>query len=156
MQIRSLAVCLVLSVILQALVGCSNFDREWRDAGRQAPEGISGRWQGEWKSESDGHTGALLCVIRQTSPATYDASFNATYAGIFHFTTDAKLTGTREGDIIHLSGEHDLGWPVGVFHYDGAATPDQFFTTYSAKADHGYFALARPGGTPPTTRPVAP
>ena len=138
------------------LVGCSNFDRAWREAGAHPPQGIQGRWQGHWKSEADGHTGALLCVVTQTGPTTYDADFNATYGGIFHFAYDAKLTGTAENGIVHLSGSQDLGWPVGVFHYNGAADPQQFFTNYQAKADHGYFALSRPGGTPPTTRPVAP
>jgi len=138
---------LVCSVFV--LGGCTSFDREWRAAGERPWSEIDGRWQGAWKSEQDGHTGALLCVIRQTGTNEYSAFFNATYAGIFHFTYDAKLAGSPLGNLVHLTGSQDLGWPVGVYRYDGTASPSQFYCAYRSKDDHGSFALARPGGTPP-------
>lgn len=155
MRFPPTATATLLAAVLLAAGGCSNFDRAWNAAGSKKPVGIDGRWQGAWKSEQDGHTGALLCVITQTGDTTFEASFNATYGGIFHFTYDAKLTGSRQGDRVRLTGDQDLGWPVGVFHYEGAATPEQMFVTYRASADHGSFALARPGGTRPTG-PLAP
>jgi hypothetical protein len=149
MNHRILRVGLLLGMALFVLGGCSNFDREWREAGQKKLAGIDGRWQGSWKSQQDGHTGALLCVIHQTSPTSYNASFNATYSGIFHFSYDAKLTSRSEGNLVYLTGEQDLGWPVGMYHYEGTANPTQFYCAYRSKDDHGYFALARPGGTPP-------
>jgi hypothetical protein len=140
----------LLVCLLFALGGCSHFDREWRAAGERPWSGIDGRWQGSWKSEQDGHTGALLCVIRQTGSNEYSASFNATYASMFHFTYDAQLAGNPLGNLVHLTGSQDLGWPVGVYHYDGTSSPAKFYCAYRSKDDHGYFAMARPGGTPPT------
>jgi hypothetical protein len=141
---------LLLPMSMVILAGCSNFDREWRDAGTRPASGIEGRWQGSWKSEADGHTGALLCVIRHGDGDTYNASFNATYSSIFHFGYDAKLTGHQVGNLVHLTGDENLGWPVGVYHYEGTADPTQFYCTYRSKDDHGYFALSRPGIAAPT------
>ena len=137
------------------LGGCTNFDRQWDAAAGHPSTGIEGRWQGHWKSEQDGHTGALLCVVRRSGAQTYEASFNATYAGIFHFTYDAKLNGRPAGPIVYLEGDQDLGWPVYTYHYSGMASPTQLYCAYHARDDHGFFALARPGGTPPAG-PLAP
>ena len=136
--------------------GCSNIDRQW-DAAPDHPNGIEGRWQGVWKSQQDGHAGALRCVIRQSGPELYDCLFNATYGGVFRFTYEARLSGRRVGEQVYLSGDQDLGWPVGSYHYAGSATPFEFFCAYHARDDHGYFAMARPGGTPPAAplRPPA-
>lgn len=136
-------------LILLGACGCSNIDQQWQAAGEH-PNGIEGRWQGVWKSQQDGHTGPLLCVIRKTGPETYDCLFNATFWGIFRFTYDARLPGRNVGQQVYLLGDQDLGWPVGPYHYAGSATPTQFYCAYHARDDHGYFALARPGGTPPT------
>lgn len=139
------------TLALLGACGCSDFDRQWQAAAdHPVGGGIEGRWQGHWKSEQDGHTGALLCVIRQTGPQTYEASFNATYASIFQFAYDAKLNGRPAGDRVYLSGDQDLGWPVYTYHYAGMASPTQLYCAYHARDDHGFFALARPGGTPPT------
>jgi len=138
----------LLALSLFALGGCTHFDSQWR-AAAERPTGIDGRWQGSWKSEQDGHTGALLCVIQQTGSEQFSAFFSATYARIFHFSYDAKLIGHPMGDLVHLTGTQDLGWPVGVYTYDGMASRSQFYCAYRSKDDRGYFALARPGGTPP-------
>jgi hypothetical protein len=137
------------------LTGCSNFDREWKDAGQRQITGIEGRWEGSWKSEGDGHHGALLCVIRHGEGDLYNASFSATYSSIFHFAYDAKLTGHEVDKLVHLTGEENLGCPVGVYHYDGTADPTQFYCAYRSKDDHGYFSLARPGGAAPPTQPIS-
>jgi len=139
---------LLAAVILLATCGCSNIDQQWQAAGDH-PKGIEGRWQGIWKSEQDGHSGALRCVIRQTGPETYDCLFNATFWSIFRFTYEAKLTGRAVGEQVYLMGDQDLGWPMGPYHYAGSANPRQFYCAYHARDDHGFFALARPGGTPP-------
>jgi hypothetical protein len=128
--------------------GCSNIDRQWEAAGER-PAGIEGRWQGVWKSQQDGHTGKLLCVIRQAGPETYDCLFNATYAGILRFTYEATLEGRKVGDRVYLTGDQDLGWPADSYHYAGSADPREFYCAYHARDDHGYFAMARPGAKPP-------
>ncbi|HEY2584679.1 MAG TPA: hypothetical protein VGI81_02815, partial [Tepidisphaeraceae bacterium] len=139
-------------IALSSLAACgcsSNFDRQWEAAGNPPAGGIEGRWQGHWKSEQDGHTGALRCLVRKLGPETYEASFDATYASVFTFAYDAKLEGRRAGDQIYLLGDQDLGWPVYTYHYAGMASPAQLYCTYHARDDRGFFALVRPGGTPP-------
>lgn len=138
------------AMILLAAGGCSNIDRQWQAAGDH-PKGIEGRWQGVWKSEQDSHTGPLLCVIRQTGPETYDCLFNATFWSIFHFTHEAMLSGRNVGERVYLIGDEDLGWPIGPYHYAGSADPSRFYCAYHARDDHGFFAMGRPGGTPPTS-----
>lgn len=153
------AVCALIAVCLSLLVGCSNIDSQWNAAPKH-PNSIEGRWQGVWKSQQDGHTGQLKCVIRQTGPELYDCLFNAEYGGMFRFTYNARLSGRKVGQQVYLGGDQDLGWPVGPYHYAGSATPSEFFCAYHARDDHGYFAMSRPGGTrpdgplaPPATRP---
>jgi hypothetical protein len=138
------------ALTLLAACGCSNFDRQWQAAANAPAGSIEGRWQGHWKSQQDGHTGALRCVVRKVGPETYEASFDATYSSIFTFSYDARLGGRRADDQVYLLGDQDLGWPVYTYHYAGMASPAQLYCTYHARDDHGYFALARPGGTPPT------
>lgn len=147
----------VLAVLsLAALGGCSNFDRQWQAAANAPADGIEGRWQGRWKSQDDGHTGALRCVVRKVGPQTYEAAFDATYAGIFTFSYDAQLEGRRAGDQVYLQGDQDLGWPVYTYHYAGMGSRSQLYCTYHARDDHGYFALARPGGGPLPAGPLPP
>jgi hypothetical protein len=145
-QLRSLL--LVAAALL--LGGCSHFDREWLAAGDRPPYGIDGRWQGTWLSEGDGHHGPLLCAIHDYGDGHYDAAFNAAYARVFKFSYDAKFSGRPAGELVHLQGETNLGWPIGVYRYDGMVSKTQFYCTYRSKDDHGYFALARPGETPPS------
>jgi len=143
------AFVLLCTGALSALCGCSNIDKQWNAAGDRT-SGIEGRWQGVWKSEQDGHTGALRCVIRQSGPETYDCLFNATYWSIFRFTDDATLWGRKVGERVYLTGDQDLGWPVGPYHYAGSADGTAFYVAYHSRDDHGYFAMSRPGGSPPT------
>jgi hypothetical protein len=146
----------LIAIVLSAVAtGCSSFDRQWQAAANPPAGGIEGRWQGHWTSQQDGHTGTLLCVIRKTGPDAYTATFDATYESIFHFTYDARLEGRKAGDQVYLIGDQNLGWPVYTYHYAGMGSPAQLYCTYHARDDHGYFALARPGGTPPA-RPLPP
>lgn len=141
--------CFTTAIVLILAGGCSSIDRQWQAAGEQST-GIEGRWQGTWKSQQDGHTGKLLCVIRQAGPENYSCLFNATVAGIFRFTYEARLEGRKVGDRVYLTGDQDLGWPADSYHYAGSADPKGFYCAYHARDDHGYFAMSRPGGTPPT------
>lgn len=128
--------------------GCSTFERDWTAAANLRPSGptdITGRWQGEWASNADGHSGNLRCLITQGNKDVYTARFSATYGGIFRFDYDTELTGHREGDWIRLEGEHDLG-PLagGVYHYEAHANASEFFATYRSDDDNGRFTLKRP------------
>jgi len=137
---------LIILSSLAFLCGCSSFNREWASA--PSPDGgidIQGRWEGRWTSDKDGHTGSLKCVITETSDQRYRAHFAAVYWKVFHFAYVAELTGTLEGNAVHLTGEEDLGGLAGgVYSYDGLADSTRFNCNYTSKYDHGKFTLSRP------------
>jgi len=74
------------------------------------------------------------------------ARFKATYWKILRFSYTVNLHVTREPQgPFNFQGEADLGWwGGGVYHYDGHATPTNFFSTYRSEYDHGTFRMARP------------
>lgn len=147
---RHLPYCVALCVVLASL-GCSSYSRDYQAAMAQprTPGSIDGAWQGTWTSAA-GHHGALRCIVAaapaaQPSPqVTYTARFKATFWKVFSGEYTATLSGMREGDVTHLSGDHDLGLFLGRYHYEATVTPDRFDATYRTTGDHGEFHLTRP------------
>jgi hypothetical protein len=139
----------LLLFALPALVlcGCSTFNRDWKKAAQQpAPAGsIEGCWEGKWLSDVNGHTGRLRCMLSREKNNRYQARFRATYWKLFRFSYAVSLQfEPREGDW-HFTGDEDLGTLAGgIYHYDGQATPTNFFSTYWSKYDHGTFQMKRP------------
>jgi hypothetical protein len=130
--------------------GCSSFDRAWRNAGQNPPatNAITGRWDGVWRSEVNGHTDRLRCLVTWQTNDTYSARFHAKYKkGLFRFSFGyaVPLQVERQGNSFRFQGEADLGWLAGgVYRYEGAATVTNFFSTYRSQYDHGVFQMARP------------
>ena len=133
---------------LMTLARCSGFDRAWKAAGeRPTPENaITGRWAGTWQSETSDHSGKLRAMITEQDENTYLARYHATYAGWLTFETKARLRGEQTGEgRVEFRGEEDLGWLAGgVYEYKGHATPEEFFSTYRSKHDHGTYTMTRP------------
>jgi len=130
--------------------GCSSFQRGWKVATAASPPAsdISGPWEGTWLSDVNGHHGRLRCLVTRLDGRHYRARYKATYRRIlrFGYTVDMEIERTS-GDRFQFRGKADLGWwGGGVYHYDGYATPTNFFSTYTSKFDHGKFQMKRPGG----------
>ncbi|HUS34439.1 MAG TPA: hypothetical protein VM680_03710 [Verrucomicrobiae bacterium] len=129
------------------LCGCSSFNKEWK-AALKAPipqNSIEGPWTGEWRSEKNGHHGALRCVVSKASEKTYRAHYHAVYWKILRFSYAATLNAEQTNGAVHLRGEANLGKLAGgVYKYDGSATSAEFRSTYSSKYDHGTFDMSRP------------
>lgn len=126
--------------------GCSSFNRQWRDAEKTvvAPGDIAGRWEGTWKSEKNGHHGALRCIISPASQTNlYQARFHAKYAKILSFSYTVDLQTTRQGDVFQFTGSADLGKVGGVYNYQGQADRSRFLSTYTSKDDHGTFEMQK-------------
>jgi hypothetical protein len=135
----------VAMAALAILSGCSSFNREWRAAGKQPPAGLAGRWEGHWVSDANGHNDKLRCVITEKGTNDYSANFHATYKHVFHFSYTVPLTVQQQGSNYVFSGQADLGKLAGgMYTYNGAATPTNFFSTYDSKYDHGKFEMHRP------------
>lgn len=131
------------------MCGCS-FNKEWKAAVNSPTptNSIEGRWAGEWRSEKNGHRGALRCIVAKTADATYRARFRATYWKIARFSYTATLNGVETNGVngvTVLKGEANLGKLAGgVYKYEAAVTPEEFRATYSSKYDHGKFEMKRP------------
>jgi hypothetical protein len=127
--------------------GCSSFRNEWNAAAKQPPAlgEITGRWQGTWQSDENGHHGKLKCVVSKVDDSHYHVSYYATYKSILHFSYVASLQAEKKDSELIFKGDADLGALAGgVYTYEGRANPTNFFSTYNCKYDHGTYQLARP------------
>ncbi len=136
-----------LACIAFALAGCSTFDRDWKAAADTpaAPGSIEGRWLGTWKSDRNGHSGELRCLMTRAGTNTYSARFHATYQNILTYTYTAPLVAREENGKFKFSGQSDLGFLAGgLYHYEGIATPTNYLSTYRCPSDWGTFQMQRP------------
>ena len=78
---------LAFSLLWLVVAGCSTFNHDWKNAAAQSVPGdnISGRWDGSWQSEANGHSGRLRCLITKQDAGQYQARFHANYFKILTF-----------------------------------------------------------------------
>lgn len=126
-----------LSHTLAALTAnCGEFGDCWEKAA------ATERWQGEWRSEVNGHRGALRCVLRQSGPAVFEAWFHARYARWLRVCYHATLQATPSPDGWRLEGGTDLGALAGgVYTYEGELTRSGLRCVYACRYDRGTFDL---------------
>ena len=142
---------LSLSLLVSACAACSSFHREWKAAAAQPqpPDSIEGCWDGKWKSNRNGHTGRLRCLITRTNDEQYGARFHANYLKILRFGYTVPLKVRQVAGVSHFEGQADLGqFAGGIYHYEGEAGSDRFVSTYRSERDHGVFEMKRPEGDP--------
>jgi len=151
-SLRQKAVWTVRNLVLFALpimviCGCSTFNRDWKKAAQQpVPSGsIEGRWEGRWLSGVNGHTGRLRCLLSRETDSRFQARFRATYWKVYRFSYTVSLQFEQRDAAWQFTGDEDLGKLAGgIYHYEGQATPTNFFSTYRSKYDHGTFQMQRP------------
>lgn len=144
---RSLALGSLVVLASAVLCGCSSFNHAWQLAGTQPPptNSITGRWEGQWLSQANGHHGALRCVITPGTNGLYDAHFRATYKQVLRFSYVVPLHVTASNGVWHFTGEEDLGALAGgVYRYTGTASQTHFNSTYRSPHDVGVFQMERP------------
>jgi hypothetical protein len=127
--------------------GCSTFNHEWTKVGQQAAPANSllGRWQGTWKSDVNGHTDRLQCLVTPGEDGRYRARFHANYRKVMNFGYTVQLQVAQADGTFQFSGHANLGWWAGgVYDYQGHADGTNFFATYRCKYDHGTFQMGRP------------
>ena len=143
---NALAIYVSLTSVL-FVCGCSTFERDWRNAALApiAPGSVEGRWEGHWKSEVNGHTGKLRCLLTKQDETRCEARFKATYWKVLRFTYTATLAGEERDGAWRFNGSADLGKAAGgVYRYEGQATATNFHSTYRSEYDHGVFEMRRP------------
>ena len=145
------AVHLAALLVSFLLASCSGFRRDWRDAlsaKPPAPGSIEGAWEGTWRSEVNGHTGRLRCLVSDAKAASGERDFRywATWKGFLSATFPSVHQVRRTRDGFSFSGEHRMAdWAGGLYHYEGAVKDDRFKATYKCALDHGVFEMRRPG-----------
>ena len=139
-----LPITFILAAFLTFVSGCSSFNRDWKKAANSPSSGISGRWQGTWDSEKNGHSGQLRCLLEPISSQTYRARFDSTYKNVLHFKSTVILNGGMTNGVFRFNGEAKLPWWAGgIYDYEGGVTPRNFFSNYKNKYDHGTFQMTR-------------
>jgi hypothetical protein len=142
-----LVALLTLGVIfLCSGCGTYRFNRAWNDAESDGnTEGVEARWEGDWRSDFNGHSGGLRCITSETDDGRLLVWFHSTYAGIFTFQYKTLFTITETDDRVDFVGEQDLGWLAGgLYQYEGTVEGDCFRATYRAENDdHGVFEMKR-------------
>ncbi len=157
-----LRLCSALTVLLVAAIslqGCSTFNRDWNHMESTAAAergsqpmltGLSGRWKGTWRSNSNGHHGELRCIITEDESGSLRARYRARYGWFFTFEYDMPMTAERiagtekRSEAYRFSASADLGWLAGgVYAYEGTVTGDVFHSTYTSSGDHGTFEMRR-------------
>lgn len=136
----------VAVLLLLMACGCSTFNRDWKEAAQQPTpsDSIEGRWEGEWLSEVNGHSGKLRCLLLRAGDERCAARFRATYGKVFRFSYTVPLTVQPHYGGWEFNGQENLGRLAGgVYYYEGRASPTNFFSTYRSKYDHGIFGLRR-------------
>ena len=133
-------------LVIGLLCGCSTFKRDFKRAAVPAPSenSIEGPWQGEWRSEANGHHGHLLCLLTLDHDSLYEARFRATFLHILHFSYTANFEMQSHAIGWEFNGEANLGKLGGSYYYEGRATPTNIISTYRSKYDHGTYELGRP------------
>lgn len=125
---------------------CTGWPPGWRQARHQSPaDGLSGAWEGTWRSTPTGHTGKLRCAVFPKSPKTWEYRYRATWAKIFcaGFTVDCEAVQQTDGTWT-LRGQRDLGPAFGgVFSHVGTVSGDRLEAHYHAAADQGELTLRR-------------
>lgn len=136
-----------LFCLLVLTTGCTTFHRDWRKAAADPlpTDDLYGQWEGKWMSEVNGHNGRLRCLVTKEGQEKYQARFHAKYRRILSFGYTVPLTVSEGGGVFKFEGDADLGRLAGgKYHYEGRASPTNYFSTYRSKYDHGTFQMTRP------------
>lgn len=143
------------AAIAVAVSSCTNsYHRGFAEAAAalpRPPANAEGPWLGTWKSDVNGHTGPLWCIVQPTPdrPGAYDFRYRAGWGvlkfGDYTHTTLAKLA--ADGSM-KLSGEMSLPGGFGNYQVEGRLTRESFSATYRSKGDRGTMTLNRPASEP--------
>lgn len=107
-----------------------------------AADPYSGRWAGQWSSETDGHHGPLRATLIPTAGG-YDARFTGRFATVIPFVFRSHLDVVGfDGEAVFLTAERRI--PLfGTFRTDAVVTPWRFDATFRSGKDAGRFTLTR-------------
>lgn len=125
--------------------GCLTYHTSWKKLPPQAePDPITGRWNGTWLSDHNGHKGKLRAVATHVEGDQYRFKFGATFMLFLAASYDVQFTITPDGQGHVLTGEQELpGYMGGLYNYDGTIQDGEFTSSYRSKLDHGTFKMSK-------------
>lgn len=135
-------------LVLAFFTSCSaGFRREWKSALAAGPQpGVTGAWEGTWKSHVNGHHGRLRAVVSapKNAEGDHDFHYHATWARILSgsFRAVHRVTPVRGGS--SFKGSHQMpDWAGGLYTYEGTVRGDSFEACYESSKDKGVFSMRR-------------
>ena len=141
---RKIGLILLTSI---CLTSCGiGFRAEWARAARAAStDGLSGRWEGTWLSDANGHTGTLKCIVPTggTPESEREFLYRATWKKILAATLSSDTKVKYKGKTHYFESEKDLGVLGGTFRCTGEVKGDEFRAKYTSYNDHGTFTMRR-------------
>jgi hypothetical protein len=108
----------------------------------------TGRWKGEWTSQSTGHRGPMRANIRQSQDGTYQARFSGRFAVVIPFTYKVQLHPRYdEFGNVHLSASKPLGPLLGSYSMHAISSGSTLQGSFNAAKDVGAIKMNRIGTT---------
>jgi hypothetical protein len=106
----------------------------------------TGRWKGEWTSQSTGHRGPMRANIRQSQDGTYQARFSGRFAVVIPFTYKVQLHPRYdEFGNVHLSARKPLGPLLGSYSMQAISSDSTLQGSFNAAKDVGAIQMNRMG-----------
>ena len=140
---------LALVILCLFATSCSSghFEKQWLAAKAKpiAKNSIEGPWQGTWRSDGNGHTGALRCIVGPAVDAAGTRAFQyrATWAHLLSGGFTSKAVVQQHGNTATFKAKQKLG-KYGTFECDAVVKGDSFRSIYKAAGDHGVLEMSRP------------
>jgi hypothetical protein len=141
------------ALLCAALTSCatSRYERLWKSTLHTPAPAPSGCWEGQWRSEANGHNGKLRCIVRPSREG-YQFHYQATWAKFLtgEFSIQCPLQ-PAPANTWKVTGSKDLGPTLGgTFTHEAVLTPAKLDARYNAKFDHGTMHLHRAKSGPQT------
>ncbi len=141
---------LLLASLLFA--SCSKYSGDFQTATKNfkpkaVPLTAAGPWQGTWKSDVNGHTGPLWCIVTQDKkdPTIWNFRYRAGWGilkfGDYNHPVKTKLDANGK---LPLAGKMTLPKNFGTYKVVGVLTPTKFDVRYQGNGDKGTMTLTRP------------
>ncbi|XZE19278.1 hypothetical protein SH449x_004595 [Pirellulaceae bacterium SH449] len=104
----------------------------------------TGRWVGEWRSQSTGHRGPMRATVRQSGDGSYQARFSGRFALVIPFTYKVAMHPSYdEYGNVHLYASKPLGPLMGSYTMNAVSMGNQLSGSFQAAKDVGSIQMRR-------------
>lgn len=146
----ALLVSVLFALAALFLSSCAGYNQAWQEAVASyhtgETEGPEGPWTGSWKTETNGHSGALRCIVEPApeQPGTYKFRYHALWGGGIPAVRTVRYPVQRRDDRWVVEGEEKLF--TGRFHHRATIRKDRFEASYTKDdgKEVGAFRMKRP------------